>query len=166
VGRLAPNTELRVLDGELLLRGPQTMTGYLNRPDATAEILDAGGWLHTGDLGHVDAHGQHVRRRPPQGADQGERRAGRAGRARGAAGHPSRVADCAVVGRPDERRGEVPVAVVVPRGDVEADAIVAWVADRVAPHKRLHDVRFADAVPRTPSGKILRRLLRDQPSYV
>jgi acyl-coenzyme A synthetase/AMP-(fatty) acid ligase len=70
------------------------------------------------------------------------------------------------VPRPDERHGEVPVAVVVARADVEAGELMAFVAARVAPHKRLRDVRFADAIPRTPAGKILRRLLRDQPSYV
>jgi hypothetical protein len=79
--------------------------------------------------------------------------------------HPA-VAECAVVARPDDRCGEVPVAVVVPRADVDADELIAWVAERVAPHKRLRAVRFADALPRTPAGKILRRLLRDQPSYV
>jgi acyl-coenzyme A synthetase/AMP-(fatty) acid ligase len=72
-----------------------------------------------------------------------------------------------VVGRPDERRGEVPVAVVVPRREVGEDELIAFVAARVAPHKRVHEVRFVDAVPRTPAGKIRRRALRDaQPSYV
>jgi len=77
--------------------------------------------------------------------------------------HPA-VAECAVVPRPDERCGEVPVAVVVPRAEVDADELRAWVAARVAPHKRLHAVRFADAIPRTPAGKILRRLLREAPA--
>jgi acyl-CoA synthetase (AMP-forming)/AMP-acid ligase II len=126
----------------------------------------AGGWLHTGDLGHVDAHGNvFVVDRLKELIKVNAEQVAPAELEALLATHPG-VADCAVVGRPDERRGEVPVAVVVPRGDVEADAIVAWVAERVAPHMRLHDVRFADAVPRTPSGKILRRLLRDQPSYV
>jgi acyl-coenzyme A synthetase/AMP-(fatty) acid ligase len=93
--------------------------------------------------------------------------------------HPA-VAECAVVPRPDERCGEVPVAVVVPRAPVDPDELMAWVAARVAPHKRLRAVRFIDAIPRTPAGKILRRVLRegpaaardraaaapDQPSYV
>jgi acyl-coenzyme A synthetase/AMP-(fatty) acid ligase len=81
--------------------------------------------------------------------------------------HPA-VVESAVVGRPDERRGEVPVAFVVARGEVDGGALMAWVAERVAPHKRLHDVRFVDRLPRTPAGKLLRRALRDrvvQPSY-
>ena len=79
--------------------------------------------------------------------------------------HPA-VADCAVVGQPDERYGEVPVAMVVARGELDGDALMAWIAGRVAPHKRVRAVHFLDAIPRTPAGKILRRLLRDQPSYV
>jgi acyl-coenzyme A synthetase/AMP-(fatty) acid ligase len=80
--------------------------------------------------------------------------------------HPA-VAECAVVPRPDERCGEVPVAVVVRRAPVEPGELIDFVAERVAPHKRIRDVRFVDAIPRTPAGKILRRLLRDaQPSYV
>ena len=75
------------------------------------------------------------------------------------AGHPA-VADAAVIGRPDERRGEVPVAVVVSAGPVGEDELIAWAAERTAPYKRLHAVHFADAIPRTPSGKVLRRLLR------
>jgi acyl-coenzyme A synthetase/AMP-(fatty) acid ligase len=75
--------------------------------------------------------------------------------------HPA-VADAAVVGLPDERRGEVPLAVVVPAGPVEEAELIDWVARRVAPYKRPHAVRFADAIPRTPSGKALRRLLREQ----
>jgi acyl-coenzyme A synthetase/AMP-(fatty) acid ligase len=73
--------------------------------------------------------------------------------------HPA-VADAAVVGRTDERHGEVPVASVVPRGDVDPDALIAWAAERVSPHKRLREVTLVGQIPRTPSGKVLRRLLR------
>jgi long-chain acyl-CoA synthetase len=79
------------------------------------------------------------------------------------------VADAAVVGRPDERHGEVPVAAVVPReaegeakGGTDEEEILAWVAERVAPHKRIRAVRFVDAIPRTPSGKLLRRLVAER----
>jgi len=60
----------------------------------------------------------------------------------------------------------VPVAVVVARGEVDAGELMAFIAERVAPHKRIRAVRFVDQIPRTPAGKILRRLLRSQPSYV
>jgi len=74
--------------------------------------------------------------------------------------HPA-VADAAVIRQEDPARGEVPVAVVVPRpgADPVSEELLAWVADRVEPHKRLHAVHFTDAIPRTPSGKLLRRAL-------
>jgi len=74
------------------------------------------------------------------------------------AGHPQ-VADAAVVPRPDERTGEAPVAFVVARGSLEPGQLIAWVAARVAPHERIRAVRLVREIPRTPSGKILRRLL-------
>ncbi len=165
-GRLMPNTQLRVADGELLIRGPQNMAGYLNRPDATAEILDDDGWLHTGDLGHIDSDGNvFVVDRLKELIKVNAQQVAPAELEALLATH-SGVADCAVVPRPDERCGEVPVAVVVARGDLDGDALMAWVAERVAPYKRVRAVRFVDAVPRTPAGKILRRVLTDQPSYV
>ena len=72
--------------------------------------------------------------------------------------HPH-VADAAVVARPDARSGEVPVAVVVPDGELDADALIVWAAERVAPHKRIRAVLFTESIPRTPAGKILRRRL-------
>ena len=166
-GRVAASTELRVsADGELLVRGPQTMAGYLGRPDATAEMVDADGWVHTGDLGRVDGDGNvFVVDRLKELIKVNALQVAPAELEALLATHPA-VADCAVVGRPDERRGEVPVAIVVARGEVDGEELMAWMNGRVAPHKRLHDVRFADALPRTPAGKLLRRALRAQPSYV
>jgi acyl-coenzyme A synthetase/AMP-(fatty) acid ligase len=71
-----------------------------------------------------------------------------------------------VVGCPDAAHGEVPVAVVVPHGQVERDELIAWVAERVAPYKRIRSVRFAEAIPRTPAGKTLRRLVAERGSPV
>ena len=161
-GRLMPNVELRITDeGELLLRGPQTMAGYLNRPDATAALIDADGWVRTGDLGRVDSAGNvFIVDRIKELIKVNALQVAPAELEALLGTHPA-VADCAVIPRPDDHCGEVPVAVVVPRGRPDADALIAFVAERVAPHKRLRAVRFVDAIPRTPAGKILRRVLRD-----
>jgi acyl-CoA synthetase (AMP-forming)/AMP-acid ligase II len=176
VGRVMPNTELRVVDpgsgrdlgpgepGELLARGPQVMAGYLGRPEATAAMVDPDGWLGTGDLGLVDGDGNVVIvDRLKELIKVSGHQVAPAELEALLATHPA-VADAAVLGRDDPVRGEVPVAVVVPRPGTEPDPeeLLAWVAERVAPHKRLRAVRFADAIPRTPSGKLLRRVLADQ----
>ena len=171
-----PNTELRVVDpgtgrdlgagqpGELLARGPQVMAGYLHRPEDTAAMIDPDDWLHTGDLGLVDGDGNVVIvDRLKELIKVSGHQVAPAELEALLAGHPA-VADAAVLGRPDPHHGEVPVAVVVPRPGPAPDPgeLLAWVAGRVAPHKRLRAVRFVDAIPRTPSGKLLRRDLRDQ----
>ena len=174
VGRVMPNTELRVVDplgggdleagerGELLVRGPQVMAGYLNRPGATGEIIDADGWIRTGDLGYVDGDGNvFVVDRLKELIKVNAFQVAPAELEALLLTHP-RVADAAVIPRPDAPHGEIPVAVVVPRGEIEGDDLMAWVAERVAPHKRVRAVRFVDAIPKTPSGKILRRILVEQ----
>jgi acyl-CoA synthetase (AMP-forming)/AMP-acid ligase II len=179
VGRVMPNTELRVVDpgtgrdlaagqpGELLARGPQVMAGYLHRPEATAAMVDPDGWLRTGDLGLVDGEGNVVIvDRLKELIKVSGYQVAPAELEALLATHPA-VADAAVLRRPDPASGEVPVAVVVPRPGAgpDPDELVAWVAERVAPHKRVRAVRFADAIPRTPSGKLLRRALADQDTY-
>jgi acyl-CoA synthetase (AMP-forming)/AMP-acid ligase II len=164
-GRVMPNTELRIAgDGELLLRGPQAVAG--------TALIDPDGWVHTGDLGRVDADGNvFVVDRIKELIKVNALQVAPAELEALLGTHPA-VAECAVIPRPDERCGEVPVAVVVRRAPVDPRELIAFVAERVAPHKRLHAVRFTDAIPRTPAGKILRRRLRDegaaagQPSYV
>jgi acyl-CoA synthetase (AMP-forming)/AMP-acid ligase II len=171
VGRLAPSTELRVVDpetgadrepgerGELWVRGPQNTRGYLGRPDATAELIDADGWLRTGDLGWMDEDGYlHVVDRLKSLIKVNALQVAPAELEALIGTHPA-VADVAVIARPDERTGEIPVAVVVPRGELDADDLVQWVSERVAPHKRIGAVRLTDRIPRTPSGKILHREL-------
>jgi acyl-CoA synthetase (AMP-forming)/AMP-acid ligase II len=173
VATLLPNTELRVVDtrtgqelgtnedGELWVRGPQTMAGYLGRPEATAEIIDADGWVHTGDLGHVDEHGDIViLDRLKELIKVNAYQVAPAELEALLLTHPA-VADVAVVGAPDERTGQAPVAIVVPAqaAAFDAAALMQWLAERVAPYKRLHEVRVVDALPRTPSGKLLRRFL-------
>jgi acyl-CoA synthetase (AMP-forming)/AMP-acid ligase II len=174
VGRVVPNTELRLVDpdtgadlgagerGELWVRGPQVMAGYLGRPDATAEIIDRQGWLRTGDLGEIDDDGNvFVVDRLKELIKVSAYQVAPAELEQLLAGHPA-VADVAVVPRPDARHGEVPVAVVVPRGEIEAEELMAWVAERVSPYKRVRAVRFVEGIPRTPSGKVLRRLLVEE----
>jgi acyl-CoA synthetase (AMP-forming)/AMP-acid ligase II len=160
-GRVPPNTELRVDQGELLIRGPQTMSGYLRQP---ADLVDADGWLHTGDLGSVDADGNvFVVDRLKDLIKVNAYQVAPAELEAVLGDHPA-VAECAVVGRPDERRGEVPIAFVVARDEVDGDALLAWVAERVASYKRVRELHFVEQLPRTPAGKLLRRRL--QPSYV
>ena len=171
VGRVMPNTELRVVDpasgadlpaggrGELWVRGPQVMAGYLGRPEATAEIVDPDGWLRTGDLGEVDREGNvFVVDRLKELIKVSAHQVAPAELEALLATHPA-VVDAAVVPQPDPERGEVPLAVVVARGELDAHELMAWVAERVSPHKRIRAVRFAASIPRTPSGKVLRRAL-------
>jgi len=174
VGWLLPNTECRVVDtatgvdlgpdqdGELLIRGPQVMQGYLGNREATAATLDGAGWLHTGDIGHVDAEGYFTivdrlkelikykgYQVPPAELEAVLRT------------HPA-VVDAAVIPIPDEECGEVPKAFVVLRGDASAADVMAYVAERVASYKRIRAVEVIDAIPKSPSGKILRRVLRER----
>jgi acyl-CoA synthetase (AMP-forming)/AMP-acid ligase II len=140
------------------------MAGYLRRPEATTAMLDPDGWLRTGDLGLVDGDGNvAIVDRLKELIKVSGYQVAPAELEALLCGHPA-VADAAVLGRPDPVHGEVPVAVVVPAPGAEPDAdqLLAWVAERVARHKRLRAVRFADALPRTASGKLLRRSLRDQ----
>jgi acyl-CoA synthetase (AMP-forming)/AMP-acid ligase II len=171
VGRAMPSTELRVVDpdsgadmgagerGELWVRGPQVMIGYLCRPDATAAMIDADGWLRTGDLGHINADGEvFIVDRLKELIKVSAHQVAPAELEPLLATHPA-VADVAVVPRADPDHGEIPVAVVVAGAAIDGTELMEWVAERVAPYKRIRDVRFADALPRTPAGKLLRRLI-------
>ncbi|HEV8223306.1 MAG TPA: AMP-binding protein, partial [Streptosporangiaceae bacterium] len=146
-GRLAPGTELRVVDpatgrdaaagepGELWVRGPQVMAGYLGDEAATAGILRPGGWLSTGDLGRADASGHlFLTGRLKELIKVNAYQVAPAEVEAVILGHPL-VADVAVIPEPDEQAGEVPVAVVVPRNGFDPDHLIGWVADRVAPWK-------------------------------
>jgi acyl-CoA synthetase (AMP-forming)/AMP-acid ligase II len=169
-----PNTELRVVDpatgadvsrgetGELLVRGPQVMKGYLNAPDATAAMLDPDGWLHTGDLGTVDEQGYvFIVDRVKELIKYKGLQVAPAELEAVLLSHPA-VADAAVVRYPDEDAGEVPKAFVVARNPVDPGELMAYVAERVAPHKKVRLVEFVDEIPKAASGKILRRLLMER----
>ncbi|MEU3659305.1 4-coumarate--CoA ligase family protein [Streptomyces sp. NPDC032940] len=176
VGKLIAGTEMRIVSltapgedlgvgesGEILIRGPQVMKGYLGRPDATAAMIDQDGWLHTGDVGHVDADGWlFVVDRVKELIKYKGFQVAPAELEALLLTHPG-IADAAVVGDHDDDGNEVPHAHVVRRtpadGPTEGE-IMMYVAERVAPYKRVRRVTFTDAVPRAASGKILRRELR------
>ena len=171
VGPLVPNTEGRIVEpatgedvaagevGELWARGPQVMKGYLNRPDATAETIDADGWLRTGDLCRADEDGYlYVVDRLKELIKYKGFQVAPAELEAVLLSHPE-VADAAVVGSSDEEAGELPKALVVAKGDLTAEEVMSFVAERVAPHKKVRKVEFVEEIPKSPSGKILRRVL-------
>jgi len=173
IGPPVPGTEAMVVDvasgrelpagepGEILVRGPQVMSGYLNDPAATAATVDDDGWLHTGDIGTVDEDGWFtiVDRLKELIKYKGFQIAPAELEAV-IVTHPG-VADAAVIGVADEEAGEVPKGLVVPRGELDVEELMAYVAGRVAPYKKLRLVEIVEGIPRSPSGKILRRLLRE-----
>jgi len=147
--------------GELWIRGPQVMKGYLNRPEETAQVLDPEGWFHSGDIACADAEGRvFVVDRLKELIKVKGLQVAPAELEALLLAHPA-VADAAVVPVPDEKAGERPKAFLVlkPGQDPDAEGIMAFVAGRVAPHKRISEVEFIPAIPKSPSGKILRRLL-------
>ena len=171
-GQLLPGTQARVVDletqtdlargtpGELWFRGPQAFKAYLNQPDATAQTITADGWVRTGDIGHIDADGYlFITDRLKELIKVKGFQVPPAEIEALLLTHPE-VADVAVIGRPDERAGEIPVAYVVGRGAFEPDELKAWVAQRVVEYKQLGDVVPCESIPKSPSGKILRRVLR------
>lgn len=171
VGVPAPNTECKIIDlesgepvepgerGEVCVRGPQIMKGYLNNPEATANTIDADNWLHTGDIGYADEDGHFfIVDRAKELIKYKGFQVPPAELEALLLTHPS-VADAAVIPYPDDEAGEVPKGIIVLREPAEASALLKFVAERVAPHKRIRYVEFVDKIPKSPSGKILRRVL-------
>jgi acyl-CoA synthetase (AMP-forming)/AMP-acid ligase II len=172
VGRPLPGVELRLVDdegmvvvpgqpGEILVRGYNIMQSYFEDPEATAEAL-AGGWLHTGDIGLLDADGNlRITDRKKDMYIVGGFNAYPAEIEGIMLGHPA-VGQVAVVGVPDERLGEVGVAFVVPRSGAPADAkeLLAWCRDHMANFKVPRRVEFVDALPLNPTGKVQKFELR------
>ncbi|KAL5543221.1 hypothetical protein UlMin_010931 [Ulmus minor] len=173
VGKLAENMEAKIVDpvtgealppghkGELWLRGPTVMKGYVGDEKATAETLDSEGWLKTGDLCLFDSDGYlyivdrlkelikyKAYQVPPAELEQLLQ------------SHPD-IADAAVIPYPDEEAGQIPMAYVVrkPGSNITEDRIIDYIAKQVAPYKKVRRVAFIQAIPKSPAGKILRREL-------
>ena len=170
-GALLPNTEAMIVDpasgealapdeqGEIWVRGPQVMKGYLDRPEATAAMLDADGWLRTGDIGCADAEGNfYVVDRLKELIKYKGHQVAPAELEALLLTHPA-VADAAVIPSPDEEAGEVPKAFVVLKGHTTAEELMTFVAARVASYKQVRRLEFTDQIPKSASGKILRRVL-------
>ena len=173
-GWLMPGTEARLIDpatgadvdpgepGELWVRGPQVMQGYHDRPQATAAAITSDGWLRTGDLVAIRDDGQlEIRDRLKELI-----------KVRGASVAPAEielvlrqhpaVRDAGVVGVPDAERGEAPIAFVELEAEAEPDELADFAAERLATYKRPREIVVIDEVPRLPTGKILRRVLRER----
>jgi acyl-CoA synthetase (AMP-forming)/AMP-acid ligase II len=139
------------------------MQGYLGNRKATAKMIDPEGWLHSGDVAIVDEDGWfEIVDRVKELIKYKGFQVAPAELEAILITHPQ-VADCAVIGVADEEAGELPKAFVVPAGDdLDTDALAAFVAEQVAPHKRVRAIELVAEIPKSPSGKILRRLLRER----
>ncbi|XP_053608885.1 uncharacterized protein LOC128674409 [Plodia interpunctella] len=175
VGYPLPNVQLRIVDenlknlgpgqvGELLIKGPNIMRGYRNNPEANKEVFLEGDWYRSGDLAKIDKDGLmfisdrlkelikvNAYQVPPAELDSAVKN------------HPA-VLDAAVVGIPDPQTGERPKAFVILNKAAKAteEDIMNFVNERVAPYKKIKEIEFVDSIPKNPSGKILRRLLKEQ----
>lgn len=174
VGYCLPNTQCKIVDyttgielgayheGEIWVRGPQVMKGYASNNEATTEMINSEGWLRTGDIGKCDATGQlFVVDRLKELIKTNGRQVAPAELEAMLLSHAS-VADAAVIPTPDEKAGEVPKAFVVLKGEASAEEIMEFIAARVAPYKRIRRVEFVSEIPKSPAGKILRRVLKDR----
>jgi acyl-CoA synthetase (AMP-forming)/AMP-acid ligase II len=170
-GYCLPNTLCKIIDletkaelkpvekGEVCVRGPQVMKGYLGQPQATAEMIDSDGWVHTGDIGYAHEDGAlFIVDRLKELIKYKGRQVAPAELEAVLLSHPA-IADAAVIPSPDEKAGEVPIAFVVLKQSASPEEIIDFVAGRVAAHKKIRRVEFVDEIPKSPAGKILRRLL-------
>jgi fatty-acyl-CoA synthase len=173
-GRPFMHTEIRIVDmegndlgpeetGEILMRGPNMMKGYWNRPDATAETI-VDGWLHTGDMARMDQDGFfYIMDRKKDMIISGGENIYPAEVENALLAHPA-IADVGVIGYPHEKWGEAVRAVVVlKKGEaMTEEELMAWCQGRIGRYRIPKSVVFTDSLPRTPTGKILKRVLRDQ----
>ncbi|MFO1026387.1 MAG: long-chain-fatty-acid--CoA ligase [Acetobacteraceae bacterium] len=173
-GKVHAGTELRIADadgtavptgqvGEIVLRGPGVMKGYWRNPDATRATFFPDGWMRTGDAAYLDAEGfVYIYDRVKDMIVSGAENVYPAEVENAIFGHPA-VADVAVIGVPDPRWGEAVKAIVVPKAGMapNAEEIIGYARERIAGYKLPKSVDFVDALPRNPTGKVLRRELRE-----
>lgn len=174
IGPALPGVECRVIDnvtgakvgpgepGELLIRCAAVMDGYLGNPAATAAMIDADGWLHTGDVVTVDPDGWfRVTGRIKELIKYKGYQIAPAELEALLLTHPA-ITDAAVIPIPDEEAGEVPKAFVVASQSITPEEVARFVAERVAPYKKVRAVEIVEEIPKSPAGKILRRVLIDR----
>ncbi|XP_068661327.1 4-coumarate--CoA ligase-like 9 [Aristolochia californica] len=172
-GRLAENLEAKIVDpetgeplppgkqGELWLRGPSIMRGYVGDDESTAATLNSEGWLKTGDLCYVDEDGfLYIVDRLKELIKYKAYQVPPAELEALLQSHPE-IADAAVIPYPDEEAGQIPMAYVVrqPGSDLNESQIIDYIAKQVAPYKKIRRVAFINAIPKSPAGKILRKEL-------
>ncbi|KAF2402651.1 4-coumarate-CoA ligase 2 [Trichodelitschia bisporula] len=177
VGEAVANTEIKILKedgsegdvgeaGEILARGPQITMGYLGNEKATKETYEPDGWLHTGDQGMIDPDGMvWILDRIKEMIKVKGTQVAPAELEDLLLGHP-KVEDCAVLGMPDDYAGELPKAYVVlkagvPRGVAVGRELIQYVKEKKVRYKWIKEVEIVDEIPKSASGKILRRILRD-----
>jgi fatty-acyl-CoA synthase len=172
-GRPVLGTEIRIVDerdrpvatgelGEVCIRGPQVMREYWNRPDATKEAL-TGGWMHTGDAGRVDDDGYlYIQDRVKDMIVSGAENVYPREIEEVLFAHDA-VADAAVIGIPDEKWGEAVLAFIVRAAgaDVSAEELLEYCRGQLAGYKQPRGIEFLDELPRNPSGKVLKKDLRE-----
>ena len=179
IGPATSDTELKIVDvensqnelpvnevGELMIKGPQVMVGYFNNPDATEETLTKDGWIHTGDIARIDEDGytwildrkkeliKYKGFQVPPAELEGL-----------LLEHPE-ISDAAVIGIEDVESGEIPKAFVVknPSSNINEEDVMTFVSQKVSTFKQIREVEFIESIPKNPSGKILRRLLKEPES--
>ncbi|MEQ6248400.1 AMP-binding protein [Sulfitobacter sp. HNIBRBA3233] len=174
-GLALPNTECRIVDpetgedmatgeeGELWIKGPQVMLGYLNNEKATNETINEDGWLKTGDIAKIDEDGfMFIMDRLKELIKYKGFQVAPAELEATLVTHPG-ITDAAVIGQPDDEAGELPIAFVVTGKDAPSEAeIKDHLKKTLSSYKQVHKVHFVDEIPKSASGKILRRVLRDQ----
>jgi len=175
VGKAVPNSEIKIVDiktgealgpnqtGEVVIKGPHIMKGYLKNEKATSQCLTEDGWFYSGDVGYYDDdHNFYIVDRLKELIKYKGYQVAPAELEDLLMAHPQ-VADAAVIGIPDEEAGELPKAFIVAKEEIDPNDIINYIEQSVAPYKRLRGgVHFIDVIPKAASGKILRRELRDR----